>query len=175
MPGADPWRLSSVSGMKRQVGPQDGKDGMMVRCRRRHAQMRARRIPLRERGRFLRGAAAAVALVLLGTLPVRAAPDVPTTPKGDPAHGEKIYHTTCVACHGEDGKGVVPGAPDFTDPKGPLAQGDQVLLNHMEYGYRAPGALMAMPPKGGNPALTDQDFRDVLAYLRQAFGHKDRR
>lgn len=111
--------------------------------------------------------------MLLGTSLAQAAPDVPTTPKGDPAHGEKIYHTTCVACHGEDGKGVVPGAPDFTDPEGPLAQGDQVLLNHMEYGYRSPGALMAMPPKGGNPALTDQDFRDVLAYLRQAFGHRN--
>ena len=104
-----------------------------------------------------------------------AAPDVPTTPKGDPAHGKKIYHTTCVACHGEDGTGVVPGAPDFTDPEGPLAQGDQVLLNHMEYGYRSPGALMAMPPKGGNPALTDQDFRDVLAYLRETFGSKGKK
>lgn len=101
-----------------------------------------------------------------------AAPDIPTTPKGDPSHGKKIYHTTCVACHGNDGKGVVPGAPDFTDPKGPLAQSDQVLLNHMEYGYRSPGALMAMPPKGGNPSLGDQDFRDVLAYLREAFGKR---
>ena len=113
-------------------------------------------------------------LVALTSLPALAlpAPDVPTTPKGDPAHGKKIYHTTCVACHGQDGTGVVPGAPDFTDPDGPLAQGDQVLLNHMEYGYRSPGALMAMPPKGGNPALSGQDLRDVLAYLRQAFGGK---
>lgn len=28
---------------------------------------------------------------------------------------------------------------------------------------------MAMPPKGGNPALNRQDVRDVLAYMRQGF------
>ncbi len=116
--------------------------------------------------------ASLLAAALVAATSARALPDIPTTPAGDAAKGRKVFHTTCVACHGEDGKGVVPGAPDFTNPKGPLAQSDQVLLNHMEYGYRSPGALMAMPPKGGNPSLTDQDFRDVLAYLRQHFGHK---
>ncbi len=115
----------------------------------------------------------ALALALAGALGVTAkAADIPTTPLGDPAHGKTVFHGTCVACHGEDGKGVVPGAPDFTDPRGPLAKSDELLLQHMERGYRSPGALMAMPPKGGNPRLSDQDFRDVLAYLRSAFGKK---
>ena len=29
---------------------------------------------------------------------------------------------------------------------------------------------MAMPSKGGNPALTEEDIRAVLAYLRTEFG-----
>jgi mono/diheme cytochrome c family protein len=31
------------------------------------------------------------------------------------AQGKAIYDRDCVACHGPNGKGVVPGAPDFTD------------------------------------------------------------
>jgi len=31
------------------------------------------------------------------------------------AQGKAIYDRDCIACHGPDGKGVVPGAPDFTD------------------------------------------------------------
>ncbi|MFQ5346348.1 MAG: c-type cytochrome [Rhodothalassiaceae bacterium] len=121
----------------------------------------------------MRGRTTALALALVGVLGATAnAADIPTTPAGDPAHGKAVFRGTCVACHGEDGKGVVPGAPDFTDPKGPLAKSDALLLQHMERGYRSPGAMMAMPPKGGNPRLSDQDFRDVLAYLRQAFGKK---
>ncbi len=29
--------------------------------------------------------------------------------------GKAIYEQNCVACHGPDGKGIVPGTPDFTD------------------------------------------------------------
>jgi len=29
--------------------------------------------------------------------------------------GKTIYAQNCITCHGPDGKGVVPGAPDFTD------------------------------------------------------------
>ncbi len=40
------------------------------------------------------------------------------TPPARPvaAEGEAIYTQNCVACHGQDGTGVVQGAPDFTDP-----------------------------------------------------------
>lgn len=35
-------------------------------------------------------------------------------PKQTLDRGEAIYQQNCVACHGADGKGVVPGTPDFT-------------------------------------------------------------
>ncbi|RME68329.1 MAG: cytochrome c [Alphaproteobacteria bacterium] len=116
--------------------------------------------------------AALVCAVWAPPLAAASAADIAASPAGDAARGNKVYHGTCIACHGRDGKGAIPGTPDFTDPDGALAKSDAVLLQHMEEGYRSPGALMAMPPKGGDPRLSDQDFRDVLAYLRSAFAKK---
>lgn len=42
---------------------------------------------------------------------------LPADANADPAAGQKIYATTCVACHGPQGKGVAAlGAPDLTRP-----------------------------------------------------------
>jgi mono/diheme cytochrome c family protein len=89
---------------------------------------------------------------------------------GDAARGDKVYHTTCVACHGEDGRGVVPGAPDFTKKGGVLSKPHSSLTLHIKNGFHSPGKPLAMPPKGGNPDLTDQDIKDVHAYLHHRFG-----
>ncbi len=35
--------------------------------------------------------------------------------------------------------------------------------------------MMAMPPKGGNPSLSDDDIHAVIAYLRQAFAGKGKK
>lgn len=89
---------------------------------------------------------------------------------GDAAKGDKIYHETCVACHGENGKGVVPGAPDFAEKGGALSKPHQVMAQHIKKGFHEPGKPLGMPPKGGNPSLTDGDMKDVHAYLHHAFG-----
>ncbi|NOX09143.1 MAG: cytochrome c [Gammaproteobacteria bacterium] len=86
------------------------------------------------------------------------------------ADGADIYSQTCVACHGADGKGALPGTPDFTDKHGRLSQEDTILLDHMEHGFQSPGSFMAMPPKGGNSSLTRHDLEDVLKYIRTTFG-----
>ncbi len=86
---------------------------------------------------------------------------------GDPVRGAAVYSQTCIACHGADGKGTIPGIPDFTSANGRLTKTDDILLTNMITGYQSEGALMAMPPKGGNPDFTDQDMADVLSYLRQ--------
>ncbi len=85
--------------------------------------------------------------------------------------GQDIYGETCVACHGASGTGNVPGAPDFTRSSGVLAKTDEVLVRNMMDGFQSPGSPMAMPPKGGNPALNETDIRAVLAYMRKAFGN----
>lgn len=85
--------------------------------------------------------------------------------------GQDIYGETCVACHGPGGTGNVPGAPDFTRSGGVFAKPDGELVRNMMSGFQSPGSPMAMPPKGGNPALNETDIRAVLAYMRKAFGN----
>ena len=81
--------------------------------------------------------------------------------------GEQIYKQTCVACHGTDGKGAIPGVSDFKER---LSKSDEILFQHVIEGFQSPGSPMAMPPKGGNPNLTDQDIREVLSYIRKTYG-----
>lgn len=83
--------------------------------------------------------------------------------------GADIYAQTCIACHGGNGKGVVPGAPDFTNKNGRLSKTDKTLLNSLQNGLQSPGSPMAMPAKGGNSALTQTDLKNVLEYLRETF------
>lgn len=90
-------------------------------------------------------------------------------PPGDPERGKAVYAGTCVACHGPEGHGSVPGAPDFAAAEGIFAQDREVLLRHMREGIRSPGSPMGMPPRGGDDSVSDQDLLDALAYIRQAF------
>jgi mono/diheme cytochrome c family protein len=87
-------------------------------------------------------------------------------PEGDAAAGEAVYQQTCIACHGPRGEGTVPGSPDFRKADEVFAQSDATLLAHMRDGFQSGGG-MAMPPKGGNPSLTEQDLMDALEYIRR--------
>lgn len=85
------------------------------------------------------------------------------------ADGKEVYMQTCVACHGEDGTGALPGTPDFTDAEGRLSQNDAVLIKNMREGVQSVGSPMAMPAKGGNSNLNDDDLKNVLVYMRTRF------
>lgn len=71
-------------------------------------------------------------------------------------------------CHGADGKGGVPGAPDFTKAGGVLAQSDSVLVPRVLNGYSSPGSQMAMPPMKGQ--LNSEQVEEILEYMRDTFG-----
>ncbi|WP_018079099.1 c-type cytochrome [Thiobacillus denitrificans] len=88
---------------------------------------------------------------------------------GDPGRGAMVFNGTCIACHGSDGFGSLPGVPDLTGRTGLLSQDDAVLLKRMTEGFQSPGSPMAMPPRGGDPALTDADLKAVLRYMRKEF------
>ncbi len=79
--------------------------------------------------------------------------------------GQEVYEQTCIACHGKDGKGSIPGAPDFTDPNGVLSQDNDTLLKHIRDGFKSKNSPMAMPAKGGNPSLSEEDLKNVVAYM----------
>ncbi len=86
------------------------------------------------------------------------------------SHGKSVYERTCVACHGPDGRGALPGIPALGGKGGRLTKPDSVLIKNMMEGFQTPGSPMAMPPKGGDPSLTEEDAAAVLQYMRKAFG-----
>jgi mono/diheme cytochrome c family protein len=89
---------------------------------------------------------------------------------GDADAGEDVFTATCAGCHGADAEGI--------DGVGkPLADSDYVadtssadLVIVVTGGRTVDDPLnttgIIMPPKGGNPALTDEDIADVVAYIK---------
>lgn len=86
------------------------------------------------------------------------------------ADGQALYSQTCIACHGANGEGTIPGVRDFTKADGPLSKSDEELVKSITNGVATPGAALTMPAKGGNPALTEADILSLVAYLRAEFG-----
>lgn len=86
------------------------------------------------------------------------------------ASGQKLYASTCIACHGPGGVGVAGNGKPLTVSEFVRKTNDDDLLAFIKKG-RDPGdpantTGVGMPAKGGNPALSDDDILDVIAYLR---------
>lgn len=72
--------------------------------------------------------------------------------------GKKIYDATCGVCHNSG----VAGAPKLGDKAGwsaRVAAGMDTLVAHSINGIRA------MPPRGGNPKLSDAEVRAAVEYM----------
>ena len=89
---------------------------------------------------------------------------------GDAAKGEEIFVPTCGACHGPEGKGVENLGKDVTTSEFIAERNDEELLAFINVGRPPDDPLnttgVLMPPKGGNPALSDEDLLDVIAFVR---------
>ncbi len=94
----------------------------------------------------------------------------PGAASGDPQRGEELFQGTCVACHGADATGVEGLGKDLTNNKFIQGLSDRELADFIKTGRRASDPEnttgVDMPPKGGNPALSDQDLLDIASYLR---------
>ena len=94
----------------------------------------------------------------------------PSVSGGDPVAGKEKYIATCSACHGVAGEGVPGLGKDMTGSAFIADQTDQELVEFIKAGRDANDPLnttgVAMPPKGGNLALTDQNLVDIVAYIR---------
>lgn len=75
----------------------------------------------------------------------------------------------CVLCHADDGSGAMPGVVDLTENRNWLAFSNTQLLEHVNKGFKTPGSSMAMPPKGGNPELSDKDILSIIEFMRKEF------
>ncbi|WP_428938697.1 c-type cytochrome [Fontivita pretiosa] len=93
----------------------------------------------------------------------------PAASAGDPARGKKAY-ISCMACHGKDARGIKNMGKDLVNSEFVAKLSDEQLVEFIKRG-RGPTdpentTKIAMPPKGGNPALKDEQIRDIVAYLR---------
>jgi len=61
----------------------------------------------------------------------------------------------------------MPGVPELSKKDAWLREPDQALLSKLKQGIQTPGAPISMPPKGGNPDLSDEDLLAVIAWLRK--------
>ena len=101
-----------------------------------------------------------------------AAPAEPTAEvhTGDAAAGKTLFDSVCIACHGPGGEGITGLGKPFTTSEFLLTVNDQQLLDFIKTGRPSTDPAnttgVDMPPKGGNPALTDAQLMDIIAYVR---------
>lgn len=98
--------------------------------------------------------------------PAATAPAAAPAPVADAAadggKGLDVFKKTCVMCH----QTGVAGAPKLGDKAdwGPrIAQGKDVLYKHAIEGFN--GNKGAMPAKGGNPSLSDEEMKAAVDYI----------
>ena len=91
-------------------------------------------------------------------------------PKGDATKGKTVFEGTCSSCHGPDAKGLPGLGKDLTTSEFVSQQTDDQMVKFVKTGRPAADKLnttgIDMPPKGGNPALTDADIENVIAFVR---------
>ena len=89
---------------------------------------------------------------------------------GDVAKGKTKFEGTCASCHGNNAKGLPGLGKDLTTSTFAKGLSDADLIAFVKKGRPANDPAnttkVDMPPKGGNPALTDQDLADIVAYVR---------
>jgi cytochrome c5 len=94
---------------------------------------------------------------------VAAATPPPPAATAKPIDGEQIVRGICMACH----QAGMNGAPKMGNkiawsPR--IAQGQDKLYDHAIHGLRG------MPPKGGNPSLSDDEVKAAVDYLVKLAG-----
>ena len=85
------------------------------------------------------------------------------TPGRNLASGEQVYRDVCLACHATK----VEKSPQLGDReawKPLIEEGQDVLTAHAWVGVRG------MPPRGGKPDLTLEEFARATAYMARAAG-----
>lgn len=89
---------------------------------------------------------------------------------GDAAKGKQVYMSTCASCHGPNAEGMPGLGKNWVTSEFIASQTDQQLLEFIKKGRPATDPAnttkVDMPPKGGNPALTDEDLINVIAFMR---------
>jgi len=96
----------------------------------------------------------------------RAAP-----PEGDvEIVGRELFISSCSACHGPNGEGMEGIGKPFTTSEFVKNSTDKEIMMLIKMGRPVWDAAnttgVDMPPKGGNPAISDDELNDIITYIR---------
>jgi mono/diheme cytochrome c family protein len=120
--------------------------------------------PIRRRSRLALAAAAVVFLAACG------GGGEPAASPETLAAGEGHFTSTCATCHGKDANGLPGLGKGLRSNPFVRNASDDELVAFLKTGRPASDPLnttgIDMPPRGGNPALTDADLAALAAYLR---------
>ncbi|HMQ14496.1 MAG TPA: cytochrome c oxidase subunit 3 [Phycisphaerae bacterium] len=85
--------------------------------------------------------------------------------------GRELFRNTCASCHGLRGEGVQGQGKDMRGSEFIGRLDDAGLLAFVQRGRMPNESLNTtgrmMPPRGGNPFLTDESLLDIIAYVRE--------
>ncbi|MEZ5331836.1 MAG: cytochrome c [Thermoanaerobaculia bacterium] len=88
----------------------------------------------------------------------------------DVAQGHELFRSTCATCHGPDAEGMPRLGKNLHENAFVQGKSDEELLKFLKEGRPATHPDnergVDMPPKGGNPALTDEDLKEIIVYIR---------
>ncbi|ASR44210.1 cytochrome C [Xanthomonas citri pv. mangiferaeindicae] len=97
--------------------------------------------------------------------PVPASPEVAAAPAAAPAAdgpGAEVFQKACALCHATPGMGApVVGNQEEWAPR--IAKGTDTLYQHALEGFV--GESGAMPARGGNPALSDEEVKSAVDHM----------
>lgn len=92
------------------------------------------------------------------------------TPRGSAAAGKTKFESVCANCHGPDATGMPGLGKNLVTSEFARGKTDDQLVAFISQGRPATDPLnttgVAMPPRGNNPAFTDEDLYDIVAYIR---------
>lgn len=84
--------------------------------------------------------------------------------------GDALYQQSCAACHGPKAEGMPNLGKDMTRSAFVQDLSDAEMVAFVQEGRAADhpdnSTGIPMPPKGGNPALSDADILAIVGYVR---------
>jgi len=81
--------------------------------------------------------------------------------------GEQVFQAVCKTGH-EAGIAGAPKVGDKAAWAGPIKKGYETLVQHALNGFQEPGKVM--PPRGGNPDLSDVEVERAVVYMANRSG-----
>jgi disulfide bond formation protein DsbB len=93
-----------------------------------------------------------------------------STATEEAAQGLVQFRRTCGVCHGQNAEGMPRLGKNLHNNPFVASQTDEALVQFLIEGRPATHPEntrgVDMPPKGGNPALTNENLQQIVVYLR---------